>query len=246
MQGLQITLNFQYSIEGVRDWLGRATRYSSKPRGLPADELDARDPELVALLTDLFHEAARALRLRVDGAEKVPRGAALLVGNHRFVALDTILVAVAIADQFGAERPLYAWARPFFFKTDPPRRYAFKLGLLRAAHGGQERALRKGALVLVHPEPARRDFIRVALREQVPIVPVFASGTRDQVISFGAPLRWPELSSAAAEDEHAVRRCYFEFEARMKSLALPSISRGRTVPTQPRPATERHLHVVRI
>ncbi len=240
-------MNFQYSIEGVRDWLGRATRYSSRPpEPPPADELDARDPELTGLVTDLCRGVGRAMRMHVEGAEKVPRSAALLVGNHRLVAMDSILTAVAIADQFGAERPLYIAAHPFFFETDPPRHCALKLGLLRSAHGGEERALRKDGLVLVHPRAARRDFIRVALREQVPVVPVLTSGTREQLISFGAPLRWLDLSSAAADDDHAVRRCYLDFEARMKSLTLPSMRRGRGEPNQPRPAAERHLHVVRI
>jgi hypothetical protein len=248
MTGLPITLNFQYSIEGVRDWLDRASRYASKPpvRALPADELDARDPELAALATDLFRGVVRALRFRVDGVERVPRGAALLVANRRFIPMDSILTAVAIADQFGAERPLYAWAHPFVFQTDTTRRCAFKLGLLRAAHGGQERALRKGALVLVHPRPARREFIRVALREQVPIVPVFATGTRELVLSFGAPLSWLDLPRAAAEDDHAVRRCYLEVEARMKSLGSSSIGGGPAASNPPGPAPARHLHVVRI
>ncbi|MEO6420315.1 MAG: hypothetical protein ABIP39_12940 [Polyangiaceae bacterium] len=245
---LRTTVNIQYSIEGVRDWLDRATRYSLSPavpeENVPADELDARDPELAALVTDLFRGVGRALRLRVEGVEKVPRGAALLVGNHRCVPLDSILTAVGIADQFGAERPLYAWAHPLFFQTESIRRCAFKLGLLRAAHGGQERALRKGALVLVHPRVARRDFIRVALREQVPVVPVFTRGLREHVITFGAPLRWLDLPSAAAEDDHAVRRCYLDVETRMKALA-PSATHRRDEPDERPRAAERHLHVVR-
>lgn len=168
-----------------------------------AVDLDARDEETVGLLLD----AARAVgnvyfRADVRGVEHVPKnGPALLVGNHNggFLTFDTYLTMAAIADAQGLSRAVRPLAHDFVFDDPVLRAYAMAFGSLRAGHEGAEQAFARGDLVLVYPggdldtfRPfSRRDrielggrsgFVRLALRNRVPIVPVVSAGTHEQMV----------------------------------------------------------------
>ena len=168
-----------------------------------ADDLDARDPELIRLLYDAGILLARHyFRLRVEGIDHVPaRGPVLLVGNHSggLLPSEGFFMAGAISDRFGPERALYALGHDFLFEDPTLRRYAARLGILRAGHASAHRALAAGACVLVFPGSdmdtfrpfrdrnkvvlgGRTGFIKLALREGVPIVPVVTAGTHEQLV----------------------------------------------------------------
>ncbi len=185
--------------------VAKFARYALKLRKhpVPADDLDARDPEFCSLIVDLTRIVAKTyFRLRVEGVENVPAtGGALLVGNHNggLLPTDGFFTALAIADHLGPERGFYALAHDFLFDDATLRRYALKLGMIRAGQGSAHRALRGGSLVLVYPGSdldtfrpfrerqrvvlgGRTGFLELALREQVPIVPVVAAGTHEQFV----------------------------------------------------------------
>jgi 1-acyl-sn-glycerol-3-phosphate acyltransferase len=262
----------------------------------PANDLEARDPALIELLCDLWRElGALYFRARVEGVEQVPeRGPVLLVGNHNGALLpsDSFFTALAIHDRQGRERRMYSLAHDVLFDDPLLRRYAGRLGILRAGHDGGRAALGAGHCVLVYPGSdldafrpyrerakvvlgGRRGFLRLALATGAPIVPVVSVGTHEQPIvlsrgdrlaklvgahrwartdvmplvwslpwgitsgflpyiplpaqttlRFGAPIRWPTLGPAAAEDPVALSRCYDEVEAAMQSM-LTEMSAGR-------------------
>ena len=172
-------------------------------RDVPADDPAARDPELVALLLEVARFLGRHyFRLDVRGIEHVPaQGPVLLVGDHNggLVPIDGFFTALAILDRFGPERPLYALAHDFLFYDALLRRYAMRLGLLRAGHESARHAFERGGLVLVYPGSdletfrpwrdrariilgGRKGFLKLALGAGVPIVPVVSAGTHEQFV----------------------------------------------------------------
>ena len=170
---------------------------------LTADDVAARDPELVRLVDDLWRVLARRyFRAQIEGLEHVPaRGPVLLVGNHSggFLPTEGFLTSLAIHDRFGLDRAVYALAHDFLFEDDTLRRYAARTGMLRAGYASAHHAFRAGACVLVYPGSdldtfrpfrdryrvvlgGRTGFLRLALRERVPIVPVVSAGNHEQFI----------------------------------------------------------------
>ncbi len=176
---------------------------SSHKREALADDPDARNPELVDLVLDLFRVLGRYyFRLEVRGVDQVPAtGPALLVGNHNgaFLPADGFFAALAIRDRFGPERAMYALAHDVVFFDPMLRRFALQLGMLRAGHDGAQRVFARGGLVLVYPGSdietfrpwsergkiflgGRKGFLRLAIGAGVPIVPVVSVGTHEQLI----------------------------------------------------------------
>lgn len=168
-----------------------------------ADDVHAYDPELVSLLLDLWRVLARTyFRARVEGVQHVPAsGPVLFVGNHSggFLPSEGFLTALAIRDRFGPDRAIHALAHDFLFEDPTLHRYATRLGMLRASHESAHHAFEAGHCVLVYPGSdmdtfrpfrdrnrvvlaGRKGFLRLALRERVPIVPVVSAGNHEQFI----------------------------------------------------------------
>ncbi|HEU5055242.1 MAG TPA: lysophospholipid acyltransferase family protein [Kofleriaceae bacterium] len=188
--------------------VARFTRYAllrkfGRAGQVSADDLRARDPELVSLLCDLWRLLGKYyFRFRVDGVEHVPAtGPVLLVGNHSggLLPSEGFFTALAIHDHFGPDRAVYALAHDFLFEDDTLRRYAARLGMLRAGHESAHRVFTDGQCVLVYPGSdfdtfrtfrdrgkvvlgGRMGFLRLALREGIPIVPVVTAGTHEQLV----------------------------------------------------------------
>jgi 1-acyl-sn-glycerol-3-phosphate acyltransferase len=168
-----------------------------------SDEPALRDPEFVRLMLDLFRALGRHyFRLEVRGVENVPaEGPVLFVGNHNggLLPADSFFTALAVWDRFGPSRAVYALAHDFLFSDVTLRRYALRLGILRAQHDGARRALAVGGIVLVYPGSdldafrpwstrnrvvlgGRKGFIKLALAARVPILPIVGTGTHEQLI----------------------------------------------------------------
>lgn len=197
-----------YAVRRTRGRAGAAT----------ADDVRARDPELVSLLCDLFRILGEHyFRLRFEGVERVPAGPVLLVGNHSggLLPSEAFFTPLAIHDRFGPERAVYSLAHDFLFEDPTLRRYATRLGALRAGHDSAHHALALGHCVLVYPGSdldtfrpfrdrgkivlgGRHGFIQLALRERVPIVPVVTAGTHEQLIVLTSGERVARLVHAHA------------------------------------------------
>lgn len=185
--------------------IARIARYALFHKGEDAvtDDIDARDPDHVALFVDLFRILGRAyFRVRFEGTENVPKeGGALLVGNHNggLVPADSFMTGVALFDSQPKGRAMYALAHDFLFDDPVLRRWATRLGILRAGHASARRALDAGHMVLVYPGSdydafrpysdrnrvvlaGRKGFLKLALRAGVPIVPIVAKGSHKQFI----------------------------------------------------------------
>lgn len=184
---------------------GRFVKYAllHEGKGARAEELDARDPALVELFVDLFRAIGEVyFRVRFEGQHHVPKeGGVLLVGNHNggLVPADSFMTGVALFDSQPRERAMFALAHDFLFDDEVLRRFATRLGILRAGHEGAGRALSAGHMVLVYPGSdydafrpysdrhkvvlaGRKGFLKLALTRGVPIVPVVANGSHEQFV----------------------------------------------------------------
>lgn len=179
------------------------SRHGGRAGHATADDVRARDPELVSLMLDGVRLLGRHyFRLRVEGIDNVPAtGPMLLVGNHSggLVPSEGGFTMLAIHDHFGPDRAIYALTHDFVFEDPVLRSYAGRLGMLRAGHDSARHAFAAGAGVLVYPGSdldtfrpfsdrdkvvlgGRTGFLRLALRERVPIVPVVTAGVHEQLV----------------------------------------------------------------
>ncbi|MHB1844020.1 MAG: lysophospholipid acyltransferase family protein [Deltaproteobacteria bacterium] len=171
----------------------------SPPREVPevdgygmSPEFFARWQPVVALALD------RYFRLVTDGLEKIPLdGPALLVCNHSGVLpYDEILLASAIASRHPARRLVRPLTEDFAIHFPFAGSWLNRFGCVRACPENAERLLSEGHLVGVFPEGShgigklyrnryrlqrfgRGGFVRVALRAQVPIIPIAFLGAEE-------------------------------------------------------------------
>lgn len=194
----------------VGAWL--TWRLATTPPGPPARPvLDGIDPDFTQRLAD----AARFMsthwfRWSVRGVENVPAvGPAMLVGNHSggLMVFDGILAWLAVRDALGPDRAPHGMAHEFVFRIPALRRYAVRGGVVPSRPDCVRDVLAAGRLAAVYPgsdwdslRPFRErnrvvmdgrfGFVRLALRAQVPIVPIVTSGAQEQfiVLTRGLPI----------------------------------------------------------
>jgi len=166
------------------------------------DDLGARDEEFVELVLDAARVIGRYwFRFEVRGVDRVPAsGPVLLVGNHNggVMPVDTVLTVLALRDRFGPSRAVYLLGHDLLAFDPVGRRLASKFGILRASHESAAKAIRAGHIVIVYPGSdldswrpfrdrfrvqlaGRTGFIRLAVRERIPLVPVVSAGTHEQL-----------------------------------------------------------------
>lgn len=138
--------------------------------------------------------AARRLDVQVDGLEHLPRGRALLVANHSF-GWDVVF---AIHNQLG--RPVWALGEHLWWKLPYLRQPAAAVGTVDGTRENLDRLLERDALVLVQSgglrealKPRelryrllcgkRHGFVRAAIANQAPLLPLAAVGG-DQLFSL--------------------------------------------------------------
>jgi 1-acyl-sn-glycerol-3-phosphate acyltransferase len=201
-------------------------------RRIPAADLDERDPDYIReSLPRMWLLASLWFRGEVRGLGNVPEeGPVLLVGNHSGgnMTPDTILFTLAFNTYFGVERAFYQLAHNLVLSM-PQLSFLRKFGTVAASPQNSEKALRSGAALLVYPggdyevhRPSwdrhrvdfngRKGFIRLALEQDVPIVPVVGIGGQETALFL---TRGEGLARALRLDK------LFRLKVLPISLALP-------------------------
>jgi 1-acyl-sn-glycerol-3-phosphate acyltransferase len=184
--------------------LGRAARAVADQvqRRVPRADLDERDPDYIReTLPRLWLLSSLYFRGEVRGLGNIPdEGPVLLVGNHSGGNLtpDTTVFSLAFHAYFGVERRFHQLAHNLVLSW-PWLGFLRKYGTVAASPENAQAALRAGAAVLVYPggdrevhRPSwrssqidfggRTGYIRLALDEGVPIVPVVAIGGQETAL----------------------------------------------------------------
>jgi 1-acyl-sn-glycerol-3-phosphate acyltransferase len=189
------------SAAGVAAGLAGSVAEKAAAR-VPKADLDERDPDYIRdnlpaqwLLASLY------FRAEVRGLHHIPEeGGVLLVGNHSGGNLtpDSIVLSLAFNTYFGVERGFYQLAHNLVVSM-PYLGFMRKFGTVAANRENAHEALAGGNALLVYPggdyevhrptwESAkvdfdgRKGFIRLALEENVPIVPVVSIGGQETAL----------------------------------------------------------------
>lgn len=149
------------------------------------------DPHTLHGLIPFVRALRHYTRLHAEGLENVPlKGPALLVANHTgWLGLDYALTALLLHDE--CERMPRGMVHSAWFLTPQTAHFAQRVGLSKVSKESMAAELRDGNLVLVFPEGEKgafrkatgyrltefaRGFVRVAVQEDVPVVPVAILG----------------------------------------------------------------------
>jgi 1-acyl-sn-glycerol-3-phosphate acyltransferase len=169
---------------------------------IPRADLDERDPDFIReRLPLMWLLASLWFRGEVRGLGNIPdQGPVLLVGNHSGgnMTPDTIVFTLAFNTYFGVERAFYQLAHNLVLSM-PWLGSLRKFGTVAASPENARKALDAGAALLVYPggdyevhRPVwernrvdfnrRKGFIRLALQQNVPIVPVVSIGGQETAL----------------------------------------------------------------
>jgi 1-acyl-sn-glycerol-3-phosphate acyltransferase len=184
--------------------LNRALREVAQQaqRAIPRADLDERDPDYIREhLPLMWLMASLWYRGEVRGLGNIPdEGPVLLVGNHSGgnMTPDTVVFTLAFNTYFGVERHFYQLAHNLVLSM-PGLGSLRRFGTVAASPENARKALKSGAALLVYPggdyevhRPSwhrnrvdfdgRKGFIRLALSQNVPIVPVVSIGGQETAL----------------------------------------------------------------
>jgi 1-acyl-sn-glycerol-3-phosphate acyltransferase len=201
-------------------------------RHIPHADLDDRDPDFIREhLPLMWLFASLWYRGEVRGLGNVPdSGPVLMVGNHSGgnMTPDTLVFTLAFNTYFGVERAFYQLAHNLVLSM-PGLGSLRRFGTVAASPENARKALQSGAALLVYPGgdyevhrptwdrnrvdfDGRNGFIRLALQEDVPIVPVVSIGGQETALFLS---RGERLAHLLALDR------IFRLKVLPISLALP-------------------------
>ncbi len=182
--------------------LGAAAAFARAARRPPRPhDLDARDPEFArAVLPALGVLYDTIFRCETEMEEGIPDGASLVVGNHNAMTgmPDMFCHMTAFWRLYGPDRVAYGLMHDVPFHTPVAGSWFSAAGAIAARPELARAALDRGAAVLVFPGGdvdackasrdryridfgRRRGYVRLALRAQVPVVPLVSAGAHDSL-----------------------------------------------------------------
>lgn len=162
----------------------------------------ARDEERIARLCSVVDTVIRPwFRAEVRGLERIEPGPALYVGNHNagLMMPEALLLGAAVYRAHGIDAVPFGLAGDSVVSLPILRELTVPLGAVRANPENARRLLSSGAKVLVYPggdleamRPfrdrdrivfgGRRGYIRTAVREGVPVIPVVTAGAHSTFV----------------------------------------------------------------
>ncbi len=168
--------------------------------------LDERDPKLIEFVMPLWEWFYRYyFRVQTSGWEHIQtQRQYLIVGSHNggFAAPDMVMMMYDWFHHFGVEKPIYGLIHPKTLQISAEiGQIAAKFGAIISHPKMAKAALRQGASVLVYPGggedlyrlhslrhqiyfAGRQSFIKLALRANVPILPIISAGAHDTLFIF--------------------------------------------------------------
>lgn len=173
------------------------------------DSLENRNSELVGKLCGWLKKPLNTyFRAEVRGLERITRGAGLYVGNHSsgLMTPDSFIFCAALYEKWGIENMPYGLGHEVAISIPVVHEVIVPLGAVRASHTNAHRLFKRGNKVIVYPggdldamRPFRhrnriifgdrKGYIRLAVREGVPIIPVVSAGSHGTFIILD-DLRW--------------------------------------------------------
>ncbi len=169
--------------------------------------LNARNPELIESFMPFWEWFYHYyFRVKTDGWHHISsQGKVLLVGSHNggLATPDMVMTMYDWFRYFGTQRPVYGLMHNSVWRVNPSlARLGEQTGAIAAHPKMAIAALQSGASVLVYPGGAqdvfrpytqrnqinlagRKGFIKLALREKVPIMPIISQGAHDTLFVLG-------------------------------------------------------------
>jgi 1-acyl-sn-glycerol-3-phosphate acyltransferase len=183
----------------------------------PHPLLARRDPATIRKVFPwLARVTDRYFRAEVEGVEHLSDRASLVVSTHNgaWVMPDALSLFVAYWRHFGLETPAYGMAHRLAFSVPWYGNLFAKLGAIEASRANARIALEQDAPLLVCPggdvdscKPFRqryrvifnnrRGFIRLAIEQQVPIIPTVSVGAHEVFFILNDGRRLAERTGAA-------------------------------------------------
>ena len=212
-----------------------------------ASHHDDRDPAFIESIMPRLDFALRWFDPEVTGFEHLPEsGPMLIVGNHSGGVFmpDYWAFLREWVRQRGAEAPLYSLGFDLIFSMPGTGQFSRRMGCVPARHANADELLERGSAVLVYPGGDEDDyrpwtdrhridlrhhegFVRLALRRQVPVVPLVSHGSHDSLIVV---FRGDELAHTLGLDKLRDPR----HAARHRPVRPRPAARGRARRSPPR------------
>ncbi len=186
-------------------------RSLSKLVGPPLDPEAVSEPDLdlARLASPVVALINRYFRGEVHGLDNIPEGAALMVANHNagITSMETFILGLRYFEHTGHRDVIRFLGHDMMARLPVLGNFLIQVGMIRASHRAADRALQAGAKVTVLPggnyeafrpysQRHRVDFgghvgyVRLALRNRVPVLPVLCLGGHETfyVVRRGARL----------------------------------------------------------
>ena len=173
-----------------------------------ADEVSEVSPDMVDMMRPVVTGLKKYFRGEVTGLENYPSEKALLVGNHNagITFFEPFIMALELYDKF-PDDPIFFLTHDAMIAIPLLKNVLLKVGCIRASRETTKKALSMGHKVVVYPGGnyeafrtykernivdfgGKKGFIKIALEENVPIVPVANVGGHETffVLSSGHKL----------------------------------------------------------
>ena len=187
-----------------RNWLARRERWREQLNAGIASVTPTIDPAYRERCAEIVERIGNYFDPEIRGLSNLPaRGPYLLVGNHSGGAYtpDAPIFAAAYLRHWGMGAPLRPLAHNLLFSIPRLRSFMQRVGALPASPENAAQALARGDVILVYPggdyesqRPfhesrrvdfgRRKGFIRLALEQGVPVIPVVCHGANETVVTL--------------------------------------------------------------